>query len=70
MTITQRTAGQPSQPALANPPFTRLLAAIRRRAANVRAAYAQTLIRGQLGPVVGQRDHRRPEPPFSGSRYY
>ena len=70
MTITQRTAEQPTQPALANPPFTRLLAAIQRRAANVRAAYKRVLIRGQLGAVVGQRDHRRPEPPFSAPRYY
>jgi hypothetical protein len=70
MTVTQRTVEQPAQPALANPPLTRLLAAARRRVASVRAAYAQTLIRGQLGPVVGQRDHRRPEPPFSGPRFY
>ncbi len=70
MTVTQRTAEQPAQPALTNPPLTRLLAATRRRAASVRAAYAQIIIRGQLGPVVGQRDHRRPEPPFSGPRFY
>ena len=69
MTVTQRTAEQSAQPTLTNPPLTRLLATTRRRAASVRAAYTRTLIRGQLGPVVGQRDHRRPEPPFSGPRF-
>ncbi len=70
MTVIQRTAEQSAQPVVADPPLTRLLSATRRRAASVRAAYARILIRGQLGPVVGQRDHRRAEPPFSGPRFH
>lgn len=65
MSLTPRTTQQ-AQPTFGNPLQARRLAATRRRVASLRAAFAQTLDRGQLGPVVGQRDQRRPEPPFSG----